>query len=373
MSATAPDVPPRARVREVAIAPITARPIGPPSVCATWAIAASGPISCEPTPAIAHSGSGTTARPTPNPTTSTRTNSVGTYATVCDMVDPYSRLTAMIRAPVTTSHRGRTRTASFDATAAAAPSPKANGTNARPACSGEYPRMSCTNRATNAARLNMTAPAKKIDTNVATRSGLRNSTNGSRGFSARRSTTRNTASSAAPASSAPTTAGLLHPISGPSVSPKTRPVQPSVASTAPGTSSGSRSAAVSRSAITARVTIRIPIGTLIRKIQRQDTSVRAPPMISPAIEPTPVMAAKMAIAWLRAGPGAKVVATSARAVGEATAAPTPCSARAATRVPSLTASPHSSEASVNNPTPAMNMRLRPKASPRRPPSSMRPP
>lgn len=40
----------------------------------------------------------------------------------------------------------------------------------------------------------------------------------------------------------------------------------------------------------------MPIGTLMRKIRRHDTSVNAPPMIRPAIDPTPVMAAKIAMA-----------------------------------------------------------------------------
>ena len=79
------------------------------------------------------------------------------------------------------------------------------------------------------------------------------------------------------------------------------------------------------------------------------------------------------MAWLRAGPGAKVVATSANAVGDAIAAPVPCRARARIRVASLTASPHSSDATVNNATPAMNTRLRPNASPMRPPSNINPP
>ena len=34
-----------------------------------------------------------------------------------------------------------------------------------------------------------------------------------------------------------------------------------------------------------------PIGTLMRKIQRHDTSVSAPPTMSPVIDPMPVIAA----------------------------------------------------------------------------------
>ena len=71
-----------------------------------------------------------------------------------------------------------------------------------------------------------------------------------------------------------------------------------------------------------------------------------------------------------AGP---VVQATADAVGEAIAAPTPCSSRAMTSVASSQATPQSTEAMVNRATPTMKVRLRPMTSPRRPPSSMRPP
>ena len=90
-------------------------------------------------------------------------------------------------------------------------------------------------------------------------------------------------------------------------------------------------------------------------------------------EPMPVIAANTAVAVLRAGPLGNVVAISANPVGEAMAAPTPCSSRAVTRVLSSHAMPHRMEAIVNNETPTMNVRLRPMVSPRRPPSSMSPP
>ena len=60
-----------------------------------------------------------------------------------------------------------------------------------------------------------------------------------------------------------------------------------------------------------------------RNASRQDTSTSAPPTTRPITEPMPVMAAKIAVAELRAGPFGKVVAISASPVGEAIAAPTP--------------------------------------------------
>ena len=116
-----------------------------------------------------------------------------------------------------------------------------------------------------------------------------------------------------------------------------------------------------------------PIGTFTRKANRQDTSVSAPPTTRPITEPIPVMAANTAVAALRAGPLEKVVATSARPVGEAIAAPTPCSSLARTRVASSQAIPHSTEAMMKSATPTMKVRLRPMVSPSRPPSSIKPP
>ena len=65
------------------------------------------------------------------------------------------------------------------------------------------------------------------------------------------------------------------------------------------------------------------MGTLTRKASRQDNSVSAPPTTRPSTEPMPVIAAKTAVAALRAGPLGNVVATNARPVGAAIAAPTP--------------------------------------------------
>ena len=167
--------------------------------------------------------------------------------------------------------------------------------------------------------------------------------------------------------------GEAQPASGPIENANTAAVQPIVASSAPAASSLSRSRLVSRSVVRARWIITRPIGTLMRKAQRHDTSVSAPPTISPITEPTPVIAAKIAVAALRAGPFGKVVAISASAVGEAIAAPTPCNSRAVTRVASFQANPHRIDAMVNRATPTTNVRLRPITSPRRPPSSIRPP
>ena len=89
---------------------------------------------------------------------------------------------------------------------------------------------------------------------------------------------------------------------------------------------------------------RRPIGTLMKKVQRQSTSVRAPPRMRPMAAPAPDIAAYTPMARLRAWPAGKVVVIRARAVGEASAAPTPCRARAASSIASFWARPPSSEA-----------------------------
>jgi hypothetical protein len=68
-----------------------------------------------------------------------------------------------------------------------------------------------------------------------------------------------------------------------------------------------------------------------------------------------------------------VVAINASPVGAAIAAPVPCTALAMIRVIPSVASPHTSDAIVNTPTPERNARLCPMASPTRPPINNRPP
>jgi hypothetical protein len=119
--------------------------------------------------------------------------------------------------------------------------------------------------------------------------------------------------------------------------------------------------------------ITMPIGTLMRNARRHEMTVSRPPSTRPITDPMACMPADTAIAWFLACPTAYVVAISANPVGAATAAPTPCSARATIRVYSSVASPQTSEAMVKTPTPERNARLWPMASPTRPPSNSRPP
>jgi hypothetical protein len=81
----------------------------------------------------------------------------------------------------------------------------------------------------------------------------------------------------------------------------------------------------------------------------------------------------MLSARLRAGPSGKVVAIIARLFGVTSAAPAPCSARAAMSQGPEPARTASTEARVKTATPVISTRRRPRTSPIRPPSRKSPP
>ena len=116
-----------------------------------------------------------------------------------------------------------------------------------------------------------------------------------------------------------------------------------------------------------------PTGTLIRKTHRQlRWSVSSPPTSPPVAPPAVPTAVHSAIARVRAAPSGNVAVTSDNVTGARTAAPTPCTARAAISTPPLCATPAARLAAVNSPSPSRNTRLRPKRSAARPPSSRNP-
>jgi hypothetical protein len=116
------------------------------------------------------------------------------------------------------------------------------------------------------------------------------------------------------------------------------------------------------------------MGTLMKKIHPQPgPSTRGPPISHPAVAPTPPSEPQIPSALLRSRPSGKVVETIERAVGVMIAAPTPCTARAASSAAGAQESPQRSDAVVNNATPTMNTRRRPRRSAARPPRSNRPP
>ena len=110
-----------------------------------------------------------------------------------------------------------------------------------------------------------------------------------------------------------------------------------------------------------------PTGTLTKKIQPQPTrSVRIPPTIGPIARESAETPAQMPIAVPRCRRG-KVAVMIDRVAGFISAAPTPCTLRAAISDPALPARPHHSDAAVKITSPAMKMRRRPSMSASLPP------
>ncbi len=91
----------------------------------------------------------------------------------------------------------------------------------------------------------------------------------------------------------------------------------------------------------------------------------APPTSGPTATAPPIVAPQAAIALPRSAPW-NSWAIRASEVANIAAPPMPCRPRATCRKIALVASPQSSDASVNSPTPSTNSRRRPKRSARVP-------
>ena len=194
---------------------------------------------------------------------------------------------------------------------------------------------------------------------------------GSSGCSARRSISTKTASRSTPVTSDATVQVSPQPYCcwPARERPKTIAIRPNVPVSAPGTSSSPGWLSLSPSTRGASAAAARPIGTLIRKVSRQPSTliprmsgcrpVSQPPRIRPTAAPTPDMAAYTENARLRGGPAGNVVAISASAVGDASAAPRPCRPRAPRSSISLWARPPRAEATAKMLTPIMKIRRRP--------------
>jgi hypothetical protein len=111
-------------------------------------------------------------------------------------------------------------------------------------------------------------------------------------------------------------------------------------------------------------------GMLIKKIGRQLPACSSHPPANGAIAAeTPLNPAHVPIAWVRSA-GAKLASMMARLAGVISAPPMPCTARAAISQPMPGAAAHSTDAKVNQPSPARNTRRRPQRSPSEPASSI---
>ncbi len=118
----------------------------------------------------------------------------------------------------------------------------------------------------------------------------------------------------------------------------------------------------------------IPMGTLTKRIQRHERYwVRMPPNSAPAAPPPAATALHTPRALARARCSVKVTVRMVRVAGDSTAAPTPCSDRAAIRVPWFWEKPPTRLAPVKRTSPTSRMRRRPNRSASLPPSNRRPP
>src|SRR5215469_2639588 len=113
-------------------------------------------------------------------------------------------------------------------------------------------------------------------------------------------------------------------------------------------------------------------GRLIAKISRQDTAWTShPPRNGPIAVATPDRPDQAPIALPRSA-GANDASMMARLPGVISAAPIPCTARAAISTGESGATPQISDATANQITPTRYIRLRPYRSPRVPANSSRP-
>ena len=111
-------------------------------------------------------------------------------------------------------------------------------------------------------------------------------------------------------------------------------------------------------------------GTLTRNTERQPhVATNPPPSRGPAGNATLPTPAHTPIARACAAGSGNVRVMIASVPGSRSAAPTPCSTRAATSTPTVGASPHPADAAPNSASPARTTRRCPLASPSAPPTS----
>ncbi len=114
----------------------------------------------------------------------------------------------------------------------------------------------------------------------------------------------------------------------------------------------------------------MPMGTLNQNTVRQPRPVRNPPRIGPSIRPAPTTIALIPSARPSSRRG-KASVTRAADVAMISAPPTPWTMRPAISSVAVGARPQNTEATVNTPSPTVNIFARPTMSARRPALSTR--
>src|SRR5581483_7254449 len=247
--------------------------------------------------------------------------------------------------------------------------------NVRPVFSADQPSTCCTYRVRTKKFANVTPPRNRLETFAPATVLTRKMRNGISGSWTRDSITRNATINAAATASRPSVHAVPQPCDGAFETAYTSSASPAVTVTAPAQSGRTwRSERLSRTKRGARTNASAPTGTLTKKIHSQPRYfVSTPPASTPTAAPPPPIAPQIPSALLRSAPSSNVVVMIDSAAGEMIAAPSPCTARAATRTPPAHARPHSSEASVKTATPTRKTRRRPSRSAALPPRRRKPP
>jgi hypothetical protein len=187
---------------------------------------------------------------------------------------------------------------------------------------------------------------------------------GSIGSGARRSQATKPAVSAAPAARAATTSTLPHPTSLPRTRPQTRPSAPPDTRATAGRSRRVGGPKLSRRRETASAAATIPMGTFTQKTQCQSRPwVTAPPTSGPMATAKPAIPPQMPTIAPRRSAG-KAAVRMVRLSGMITAAPSPCTVRAAIRNSAEGATAQAADEAAKRARPAAKTRRRPSRSPR---------
>ena len=207
------------------------------------------------------------------------------------------------------------------------------------------------------------------------RSRSRNRLSGTSGDATFASIPRNASRSTTDAPSRPSVCADVQPAWFPFTIAYTAHMSAAVTVTAPATSS--RTPAGPRpdgSSTKQNANTAMPTGRLTMKIQCQSsTSVRMPPRSTPTVPPPAATKPKTPMAFARSPGSVNMVMISESETAETIAPPRPCTARATISRCWVLARPHASDASVKSAIPIRNSRRCPNRSPRRPPSSRKPP
>jgi hypothetical protein len=191
----------------------------------------------------------------------------------------------------------------------------------------------------------------------------RKSPRGISGAATRVSTTRKTSRSATASARRPSVVPDVHPSWFPFTIPYTATISAAVTVIAPPTSSPRPADAVpgvEGSSRIVRKTTATPIGRLTRKIQCQlIVSVSTPPRTTPMLPPPEATKPNSPIAFARSAGSVKSDIMSDSDTADATAPPTPWTARAPMSIPWDVERPHASDAIVNRAIPSRKSRRGP--------------